>query len=91
MLDDKNEKEISRKLRKLDRMREQNEELYQNQKQLKKMQMNSLQGAQNVTIINGNKVERNYGDNYSLEAGASVAAAPKLEGESHQKLSNSAE
>lgn len=91
VLDDKNEKEISRKLRKLDRMREQNEELYQNQKQLKKMQMNSLQGAQNVTIINGNKVERNYGDNYSLEAGASVAAAPKLEGESHQKLSNSAE
>lgn len=91
VLDDKNEKEISRKLRKLDRMREQNEELYQNQKQLKKMQMNSLQGAQNVTIINGNKVERNYGDNYSLEAGASVAAAPKLEGESHQKLSDSAE
>lgn len=91
VLDDKNEKEISRKLRKLDRMREQNEELYQNQKQLKKMQMNSLQGAQNVTIINGNKVERNYGDNYSLEAGASVAAAPKLEADSHQKLSNSEE
>ena len=53
--------------------------------------MNSLQGAQNVTIINGNKVERNYGDNYSLEAGASVAAAPKLEADSHQKLSNSEE
>lgn len=38
------------------------------------MSLASLQTAQNVTIINGNKVERSYGDNYNLEAGAKVEA-----------------
>lgn len=78
-IDTKDERALSRNLRKVDRVREQNEELYQNQKEIKRMQLASLHSAQNVTIINGNKVERSYGDNYNLEAGAKVEAQASLQ------------
>lgn len=78
VLDDKAEKKLSRNLRKVDNMRRQNEELYRNQKEIKRLQLASMQGAKNVTIINGNKVERSYGDNFNLEAGAKVESQSSL-------------
>ena len=78
-IDDKDERALSRNLRKVDRVRDQNEELYQNQKEIKRLQLASMQGAQNVTIINGNKVERSYGDNFNLESGAKVEVQSSLQ------------
>lgn len=74
MLDSQAENELSKNLRKVDSLRLENIENYQNRLAIKQMSLASLQTAQNVTIINGNKVERSYGDNYNLEAGAKVEA-----------------
>lgn len=74
VLDSKAENELSKNLRKVDSLRLENIENYQNRLAIKQMSLASLQTAQNVTIINGNKVERSYGDNYNLEAGAKVEA-----------------
>lgn len=74
VLDSQAENELSKNLRKVDSLRLENIENYQNRLAIKQMSLASLQTAQNVTIINGNKVERSYGDNYNLEAGAKVEA-----------------
>ena len=79
VLDSQAEKKLSRNLRKVDSLRQQNEERCLNQKALKQLQLSSIQSAQKVTIINGNKVERSYGDNYNLEAGANVVPQPSLQ------------
>ena len=75
VLDVENEKELSKVLRNCDRTRKKHKE----ELELKKTVQQQIQliqaglaDAKNVTIVNGNKIERSYGTNYNLEAGANV-------------------
>lgn len=70
--------EYGKLLRNCDKLRKQHREEQEQEKNAQQQNMQLMQAgvadAKNVTIINGNKIERSYGTNYNLESGASVVA-----------------
>ena len=70
--------EYGKLLRNCDKLRKQHKEEQEQEKNAQQQNMQLMQAgvadAKNVTIINGNKIERSYGTNFNLESGASVVA-----------------